>query len=41
MSEYIHHDKDRVSVGVVEKKYFTFAEPPGEMVLESGARLGR
>ena len=40
MSEYIHHDKDRVSVGVVEKKYFTFAEPPGEMVLESGARLG-
>jgi len=40
MSEYIHHDKDRVSVGVVEKKYFTFAEPPGEMVLESGAHLG-
>jgi homoserine O-acetyltransferase/O-succinyltransferase len=40
MSEYIHHDIDRVSVGVVEKKYFTFAEPPGEMVLESGARLG-
>jgi homoserine O-acetyltransferase len=40
MSEYIHHDKDRVSVGVVEKKYFTFAEPPSEMVLESGAHLG-
>jgi homoserine O-acetyltransferase len=40
MSEYIHHDKDRVSVGVVEKKYLTFAEPPNEIVLESGARLG-
>jgi homoserine O-acetyltransferase len=40
MSEYIHHDKDRISVGMVEKKYFTFAEPPDEMVLESGARLG-
>jgi len=40
MSEYIHHDKDRVSVGVVEKQYFSFAAPPDEMVLESGARLG-
>jgi homoserine O-acetyltransferase len=40
MSEYTHHDKDRVSVGVVEKKFFTFAQPPHEMVLESGARLG-
>jgi homoserine O-acetyltransferase len=40
MSEYIHHDKDRISVGVVTKNYFTFAEPPGEMILESGARLG-
>jgi homoserine O-acetyltransferase len=40
MSEYIQHDVDRVSVGVVEKKYFTFAEPPDEMILESGARLG-
>ena len=25
---------------LVEKKYFTFAEPPDEMVLDSGARLG-
>jgi homoserine O-acetyltransferase len=40
MSEYILHDKDRISVGVVEKNHFTFAEPPGEMALESGARLG-
>ncbi len=40
MSEYIEHDKDKNSVGIVEKKFFTFAEPPDEMVLESGARLG-
>ena len=40
MSEYIEHDRDANSVGVVEKKLYTFAEPPGEMVLESGARLG-
>jgi homoserine O-acetyltransferase/O-succinyltransferase len=40
MSEYIEHDKDDNSVGIVEKKFFTFAEPPDEMVLESGARLG-
>lgn len=40
MSEYIHHDKDRISVGVVEKQSFSFAAPPDEMVLESGARLG-
>ena len=40
MSEYIQHDKDLVSVGLVEKKFFTFAEPPSEMKLESDARLG-
>ncbi|MGB5748749.1 MAG: homoserine O-acetyltransferase [Desulfobacterales bacterium] len=40
MSEYIEHDKDEISVGVVEKKLFAFAEPPDEMVLESGARFG-
>lgn len=28
------------SVGVVRKEYFTFAEPPHELVLESGATLG-
>jgi homoserine O-acetyltransferase len=28
------------SAGIVETQYFTFAEPPGEMVLESGAKLG-
>ena len=40
MSEYIEHDKNGLSVGVVEKKTFHFAEPPGEMRLESGASLG-
>ena len=40
MSEYIEHDQDANSVGIVEKKIYTFAEPPGEMVLESGAKLG-
>jgi homoserine O-acetyltransferase len=40
MSEYIQHDKDLVSVGIVAKKFFTFAEPPSEMRLESDARLG-
>jgi homoserine O-acetyltransferase len=40
MSEYIEHDKEKISVGVVEKKSYTFAEPPQKMVLESGATLG-
>jgi homoserine O-acetyltransferase len=40
MSEYIEHDSDGISVGVVEKKFFTFAEPPHEMILESGNKLG-
>jgi len=40
VSEYIEHDVQGVSVGLVEKKFFTFAEPPHEMVLENGARLG-
>ena len=28
------------SVGIVETKSFTFAEPPNELPLDSGARLG-
>ncbi len=40
MSEYIEHDSEGVSVGLVEKKYFTFARPPEEMTLESGAKIG-
>ena len=40
MSEYIEHDKDEISVGIVEKELFTFAEEPDEIVLESGSRFG-
>jgi homoserine O-acetyltransferase len=40
MSEYTEHDKNDISIGLVEKKYFAFAEPPDQMVLESGSRLG-
>ncbi len=40
MSEYREHDKNNISVGLVQKQYFTFAEPPEEMILESGAKLG-
>lgn len=31
---------DETSAGVVETRYFTFAEPPNELELESGQRLG-
>ncbi len=34
------HDASGRSVGVVEKKIFAFAQPPNEMPLDSGARLG-
>jgi homoserine O-acetyltransferase len=40
MSEYIEHDEDGVSVGLVEKKFFTFSEPPNEMLLENREKLG-
>jgi len=40
MSEYITHDKNSNSEGIVEKKYYTFAHPPEEMLLESGSKLG-
>jgi homoserine O-acetyltransferase len=40
MSEYIEHDQHGVSVGLVEKKIFSFAEPPHEMALECGEKLG-
>ncbi len=39
MSEYSGHDQNGVSVGIVRRKYFTFAEPPEQMILESGAKL--
>jgi homoserine O-acetyltransferase len=40
MSEYIEHDKNSVSVGIVEKKKYTFADSPKQMVLESGSMVG-
>jgi len=40
MSEYIETDRHGVSVGIVEKKYHTTAEPPDEMQLECSAKLG-
>ena len=40
MSEYIGHDKNGISAGIVEKKHYTFAESPNEMTLESGTTLG-
>ena len=40
MSEYGEHDKNGVSVGIAEKQFYTFAEPPHVMQLESGAKLG-
>ena len=40
MSEYIQTDTHGVSVGIVEKKFHTTAEPPDEMLLECGAGLG-
>lgn len=32
--------KNPDSVGIVETKYFTFAQPPNELLLESGRKLG-
>lgn len=40
MSEYTQSDPTRQTVGLVDIQFFTFANPPNEMVLESGARLG-
>ncbi len=40
MSEYLDLARGGKSVGVVEKKYHTFAQPPHQMRLACGARLG-
>jgi homoserine O-acetyltransferase/O-succinyltransferase len=40
MSEYIEHELSGRSVGLVEKRFFTFAYPPNELVLECGDTLG-
>ncbi len=40
MSEYIEHDNEGVSVGLVKTEYFTLGYPPNEMTPERGGRLG-
>ncbi len=40
MSEYIEHDQNGVTVGLVKKRTFTFAEPPDKMILECGEAFG-
>ncbi|MCU0559374.1 MAG: homoserine O-acetyltransferase [Desulfobacterales bacterium] len=40
MSEYSELGHDAATVGIVAKKYFTFAAPPHTLELESGARIG-
>jgi homoserine O-acetyltransferase len=40
MSEYRGRAAGGASIGVVEKQFFSFGEPPGELILESGQRLG-
>lgn len=40
MRQYTSHDQSAASVGVVTKQFYTFAEPPNEMILENGASFG-
>ncbi|MCP4023780.1 MAG: homoserine O-acetyltransferase [Desulfobacteraceae bacterium] len=40
MSEYIDHDPSGATVGIIEKQYFTFAQPPDLLPLESGSSIG-
>ncbi|MFZ5775759.1 MAG: homoserine O-acetyltransferase MetX [Thermodesulfobacteriota bacterium] len=40
MSEYTDREQSGASVGIVEKRFHTFAEPPAALRLESGAILG-
>ena len=40
MSEYIDQDQTGASIGIVEKQFFTFAEPPGRLKLESRTSIG-
>ena len=40
MSEYIESNPSGVSIGIVEKQFFTFAEPPDKLKLESLASIG-
>jgi homoserine O-acetyltransferase len=40
LSEYIENDPQGISIGLVEKKSFLFAQPPQEMILDCGTLLG-
>jgi homoserine O-acetyltransferase len=40
VSELNEPDSHGISVGLVAKEFYTFAAPPRQLVLESGARLG-
>ena len=40
MSEYIEQNQTGVSVGIVEKQFFTFAMPPDKLKLESKTSIG-
>ncbi len=40
MSEYTDRQQDGTTVGIVKKQFFTFAQPPDRLDLESGASLG-
>ena len=40
MNEYTENGRNGVSVGIVEKKLFTFAGAPDELVLDSGRKFG-
>lgn len=40
MSEYTGHDQTGATVGIVEKKYFIFADSSTPLELESGAAIG-
>jgi homoserine O-acetyltransferase len=40
MSGYIEHESSGRSVGLVKKKYYTFAHPPNLLKLECGVSLG-
>ncbi|MCD4719068.1 MAG: homoserine O-acetyltransferase [Desulfobacula sp.] len=40
MSEYIDQDQTGDSVSIVEKQFFSFAEPPDRLKLEGGAGIG-
>ncbi len=40
MSEYVVKGSEKGSVGLVEKRYFTFAQPPDLMTLDCGVKFG-